>query len=1087
MSFRPDTEALLATLKDFQRRTAEYAYRRMYEDSPPQRRFLVADEVGLGKTLVARGVIARVVDRLLDDGVERIDVIYVCSNQDIARQNIQRLGVGAAGERAMASRITMLPLQLKHLNSQRLNFVSFTPATSFELASSGGMAAERALLACLLRILWPEGITTNRLLNVLHLDRNRDGFERDYESVRAELGEPDPTLLERLETKFLEQGLRARFEEVAEGFVRRRRSASLPRELRQGRNRLVGELRTTLAQVCLQLLEPDLIILDEFQRFPDLLEENTPAGVLAHQLFNYSDHNSDARVLLLSATPYKMYTLAEERDEDDHYRDFTRTNDFLFGDKAAAQACRDDLEAFRLALYGVRGRADLAHVASCRGQVEDRLRQVMARSERVAMCADPDAMMATAPAVPMSLQSADLASYLALQATADVVHQPDMVEYWKSAVYPLNFMGGYRLRQLVDDALDVPETSARLRAAFGAHPEALLPSKEHLAGLGEVGVPNPRVRWLLDLVEGSGLDRLPWIPPTLPYYELAGLFATKGAGAATKLLVFSSWRVVPRSVASLVSYVLRHRILGGEEALDSALRRKQQPLRFNLRQVEGEERLAGLGLVNWLYPSWALADLVGVLSPEAMPMNGGIPTYAAVAAGVRQQVLELIDTAAARYAQPEADSKVWQWAASVLVDAARDPSRVRAWLGREATLEAWKDPAAPGDSAARAALARILAVVEGREAVGLLDEKTRAATADILTSAALGSPAVCALRTLADLDEPGGPSDLLLDEAASMATAMRGLFNQPEVIAMVRNSRCEPRSAYWRRALAFAGAGCLQSVLDEYAHVLRDSLGWDGSRGEEVVAAVAGAMREAVSLPSAQLVAQHMPGSDDESGTMEESRFQCRVALPFGEYMEQTGEATRAKRLREAFNSPFWPFVLVSTSVGQEGLDFHWYCHAVAHWNLPSNPIDLEQREGRVHRYKGHAIRKNVMRQHGVAALRESANDGEAPDVWETAFALAEEDREPGDSELMPYWVYPSDPTAEDAKILRYMPHLPLSREAARLPRLRASLALYRMAFGQPRQEDLVRFLAEGADEQWIEELSRTAFIDLRPPCAGGT
>ena len=38
-------------------------------------------------------------------------------------------------------------------------------------------------------------------------------------------------------------------------------------------------------------------------------------------------------------------------------------------------------------------------------------------------------------------------------------------------------------------------------------------------------------------------------------------------------------------------------------------------------------------------------------------------------------------------------------------------------------------------------------------------------------------------------------------------------------------------------------------------------------------------------------------------------------------------------------NSPFWPFVLATTSVGQEGLDFQQYCHAVVHWNLPSNPV----------------------------------------------------------------------------------------------------------------------------------------------------
>ena len=58
---------------------------------------------------------------------------------------------------------------------------------------------------------------------------------------------------------------------------------------------------------------------------------------------------------------------------------------------------------------------------------------------------------------------------------------------------------------------------------------------------------------------------------------------------------------------------------------------------------------------------------------------------------------------------------------------------------------------------------------------------------------------------------------------------------------------------------------------------------------------------------------------------------------------EAMADVTRAEKVRDAFNSPFWPFC-VTTSVGQEGLDFHHYCHAVVHWNLPSNPVDLEQR-----------------------------------------------------------------------------------------------------------------------------------------------
>ena len=106
--------------------------------------------------------------------------------------------------------------------------------------------------------------------------------------------------------------------------------------------------------------------------------------------------------------------------------------------------------------------------------------------------------------------------------------------------------------------------------------------------------------------------------------------------------------------------------------------------------------------------------------------------------------------------------------------------------------------------------------------------------------------------------------------------------------------------------------------------------------------------------------------------TVSTHRLPSRFAIPFGQGRdEESGDtaASRAQKVREAFNSPFWPFVVTSTSIGQEGLDFHWYCHAIVHWNLPSNPVDLEQREGRVHRYKGHAVRKNIATRYGQHAI----------------------------------------------------------------------------------------------------------------------
>ena len=87
---------------------------------------------------------------------------------------------------------------------------------------------------------------------------------------------------------------------------------------------------------CLKALEPDLIILDEFQRFKHLMygeegedDSAMSARELARELFSYADENSEARVLLLSATPYKMYTTADEAGVEDHYRDFLRTFEFL--------------------------------------------------------------------------------------------------------------------------------------------------------------------------------------------------------------------------------------------------------------------------------------------------------------------------------------------------------------------------------------------------------------------------------------------------------------------------------------------------------------------------------------------------------------------------------------------------------------------------------------------------------------------------------------------------------------------------------------------------------------------------------------
>lgn len=140
--------------------------------------------------------------------------------------------------------------------------------------------------------------------------------------------------------------------------------------------------------------------------------------------------------------------------------------------------------------------------------------------------------------------------------------------------------------------------------------------------------------------------------------------------------------------------------------------------------------------------------------------------------------------------------------------------------------------------------------------------------------------------------------------------------------------------------------------------------------------------------------------------------------------------------------------VVVTTSVGQKGLDFHWYCRKIVHWNLPSNPQDLEQREGRINRYKCLAIRRNLTRRH--------------PHIydWEELFEKANADvrDEFGNrySEIVPNWCLPTEwiksreghGEKEESGIEWIeciVPQYPINSDINRYRRLSDMLALYRL------------------------------------------
>ena len=1001
---RLDVDVVLDGLKDFQRDTSHYVFERMYKHDPAAHRFLIADEVGLGKTLVARGVVAQTIDYLWDE-VERIDVVYICSNSDIARQNVNRLNVMREEEFALASRITLLPKQIKQLKRRKLNFVSFTPGTSLDLKHAFGKAEERALIFWLLDRAWGGLRSSIAPLKVLSGNSSFEGFKWRVDDTKHwteddvdhDLADAFADELERHDRSLAakgEVGVKDLFEELCDEVRYWREGARLEASVAHDRRELVRDLRSVLATSCVTALEPDLVILDEFQRFKHLLHGDDQASKLARELFDYQEDETghQCRTLLLSATPYKMYALAGEAADDDHFSDLRDTLRFLYDDPEQATEVVELFGRFRDGMLRL-SENGTGQLAELRDQIEEKLRSVMVRTERLAVSQDRDGMLVEPHMSAPKLEPADLSAYRSMQSVARSLEQPDVLEYWKSASYLLNFMDDYQLKRRFTDGVNTKANRALAADLEGAGNTLL--SWDVIERYDEIDPGNARLRALADDVVESGLWRLLWLPPSAPYYELGGPYEQfSGNERLTKRLIFSSWAVAPKVIASLISYMAERRMFRESEQRPrntaAARNRRSQPLVFGLK--DGQP--AGMSAFGLLYGS---AVLAARFDPLARSASGPQDLLDQVAAEIEGLLGEI--AAESSIDGPEGDA--WYWAGPILLDLQEDRDATVAWLERLQTIDRgehasdseqgtrWEDHAS-----------RALTLVEEFDAGQVRLGRQPDDLSRVLAERAIAGPGTVPLRALARFWDASDPLvDTQLRAAAfRVSWGLRSLFNVPEVAALVRGLGAE--GPYWKQALRYCFDGCLQAVLDEYAHVLVEWLGLVDSAADKRVGDVADQMYVALSLRAGTPRIDEI-GLDVSDGlTIQRRQMRTRFAVRFGDEGSEEGTAqTRADQVRSAFNSPFWPFVLASTSIGQEGLDFHLYCHAVVHWNLPSNPVDLEQREGRVHRYKGHAVRKNLARKFGLRDV------GLSEDPWEPLFEIGRAERGPNQNDLVPYWV----------------------------------------------------------------------------------
>lgn len=1045
---RPDVGRELSRLKDFQRATVEVVHRRLWTDEDNCTRFLVADEVGLGKTLVARGAIARTIDHLWDKE-DRIDVVYICSNGQIARQNLGRLALSGyeLDDEDHAHRLTMLPLALKGLKENKVNFISFTPGTSFAINESGGKARERALLHHMLAASQGKHLLNNGPW--LRFFRGGSGLDR----YKAALNKYDKTSYDAEfarrfgedlgQADFYGTPFLAALNECVEGFRYLRGKA--PHEVSRKRYRLIGQMRYLVALAAVEALEPDLVILDEFQRFKDLLSPGSPSADLAHAIFN----QRTARVLLLSATPYKMYTLPDEPEGDDHYQDFRATVEFLAGPAEAAAVTASLRDMRRALLDGEQ--QEVARAA--KDDVEWRLRRCMSRTERTTSTGRRDAMLQQLPSPATTPTSADLQAFIAAsRITSCVPKTQDVFEYWRSSPYVLNIMDSYQVKQRLTAALDAP--SQDLLAAF-RDAQGLLDWRA-IDRYQELDPGNAKMRGLVQDIVDRGAWQLLWIPPSLPYYEPGGAYADPDLSRFTKRLAFSAWAVVPKAISLVLSYEAERRAVmsagGTTRTRDYSATRPTGLLRFQVRAEGRGQREAGMPVLGLVYPSVTLA---GLGDPLAIARElGQLPLEREqLMTKVREHLTIALETLPDPQGQ---EDERWYWAAPLLLDQLDDGPEHNQFM---AELAAWGDDDNDDEESQQAQH------VQAARDIRQSDLGARPADlVNILALLAIASPGNCALRALSRIC---GGAEAVSDHQIRLmgcyvSWGLRSLFNRPEATSVVRTETAvEP---YWQAVLRHCLDGNLQACLDEYVHVLIDSEGLQDKEAHDRAVGVGAVIEQALTLRAATGAVDHLQlrGS---TVTSERHAMRAHFAVRFGQAADEEKKLQREGQVRAAFNSPFWPFVLASTSVGQEGLDFHPYSHAVVHWNLPGNPVDLEQREGRVHRFKGHAIRRNVALTHGQSAL------GSGDDPWGQMFLAAKADN-PGESDLTPYWVYTPD---GGFSIERYVPVSPLSKESARFARLLRTVGAYRLVMGQPRQEDLLRYLGDSVEQlDWLH-------IDLTP------
>lgn len=971
-------QIILSELKDFQRATVERCFD-LFKNG--QRRVLVADEVGLGKTLIAKGIIAKLANLHKQTGDKLFKVLYICSNTAIANQNIRKLKIhdNVTVDGVSDTRLSMQHLKIFEQENDPgilegyIQLIPLTPITSFHLTGGSGNASERALIYAILEHL-PEFKGHKKQLHSFLMQTATKGFDWWCGEMERRVA--------LCNAKKNGEYLCRMLEEVRSGL-----SDELIQDIKDGKYDAISKLRLLFAQISIRRLEPDLVIMDEFQRFRELITAapDSETGLLTNAFLRESTTNT----LLLSATPYKLYQTLEEASEsgvDEHYLEFLEVMGFLFDDQEKNMRFQDIWSNFSVSLR--EASSNFGALIKIKHTAEGEMYSSICRTERILVDADGGFIDNKQARAPLLISDRDIISFIEAETLSETVHIP--VEYVKSCPYLLSFMEHYKYK---GDIKKLKPNFSR-----GAR-HNLFVDERKLRYFEPIPLNNARLERLMSIALDNGVEKLLWVPPSIPYYEMHGVF--KGKEDFSKVLVFSAWEMVPRMIACMLSYECERRTIGKLYIKEDEKRNKgylsDARTRYPYRKLT-ENRIKSLTTASWM-----LAEIYN-------PVEHMGKSLSEIKTIVKARIQPMLDHLKKEYNVPEvgAIDADWYWMAPLLFD----------------------EFSAEGDHT---------------ELTGIQppQRKMPSDIVDVLVNMTIASPAVCALRVFKDKNF-----------AEKLAKEVADMFDKPEAISVVEIAFGKSDDAHYKNVLKYCVDGNFAAMLDEYAHMLNDK------NPESLCNQMCDALKATTASYSIDTYSSFVGDK--------KSQIHMRSHYAVGFYQTQGDEKTaqRKENLRTAFNAPFRPFVLATTSIGQEGLDFHNYARKIMHWNLPHNPVDLEQREGRINRYKCLAIRQSLAKEYGGQKF----ND----DVWEEVFQYALKEKGENQPELIPYWCLPGGGAV---KIERIVPMYPYSKDGAVYDRLLKILSLYRVTLGQARQEELLEYLFNNCDVERLKEL----FINLSP------